>query len=104
MTLQEIILTSISSASVIIFAAFYAAFFALHRIRRKKDLLYISYMSFGLLVFSTFMLSSLLTLKGIWLAIMTIMLTCYWFAPKFIWRLSHDVKFRNCSEGEKRYE
>ncbi|MDP6146211.1 MAG: hypothetical protein QF513_00250 [Gammaproteobacteria bacterium] len=104
MTLEAIILTSISSALMITFAAFYAAFYALYRIRKKNELLYFSYLFFGLLVFSTSILSSLLSLEGIWIAIMTIMLTGYWFAPKFIWRLSHEVKYRNYSEGEKRYE
>ena len=104
MTLEGIILTSISSALVIFFAAFYAAFYALHRMRRKKELLYVSYLFFGLLIFSTSILTSLLSLEGIWIAIMAFMLTGYWFAPKFIWRLSHEVKFRNYPEGEKRYE
>ncbi|MBQ08341.1 MAG: hypothetical protein CMD96_00980 [Gammaproteobacteria bacterium] len=39
MTLEAIILTSISSALMITFAAFYAAFYALYRIRKKNELL-----------------------------------------------------------------
>lgn len=100
MTLKEIIFTSISSSLMIIFAAFYAIFYGFYREKKKKNLLYLGYLFYTLLIISTYILASLLSLEGFWVTVMLIVLSGYWFAPKLIWRLSDEVKNRNYS-GEQ---
>ena len=91
MTLNEMILSSISAALIVIFAASYAIFYAFSQLRKKQALLYLSYACFSCLIIATITLVNFLDLTGRWEILMMIMLFGYWITPKIIWHLSVGV-------------
>ena len=102
MSLNEMILSSISAGFIVIFAAGYAVFYTLSQIKENQRFLYLGYMCFGCLIISTIFLINLLNLSGRWEVIMLVMLLGYWAIPKMIWYLSVEVNNKIIGKEENK--
>lgn len=72
---------------IVLFGAGYALLFALGKLRRSPAAHATSYVSYGLLTVSVYVLSDRLALEGPWLALVVVILVGYLLAPPAIWRL-----------------
>ena len=102
MSLNEMILSSVSAGFIVIFAAGYAVFYALSQIKENQGFLYLGYMCFACLIISTIFLINLLNLSGRWEVIMLVMLLGYWAIPKMIWYLSVEVNNKIIGKEENK--
>ena len=87
----DIMLAVISGALVVLTGALYALLFAFGRLWRKRGLMNLAHLSFGLLAVSVLTLSRALNLDGAWQVLTILLLLGYLLAPRAIWRLSVDT-------------
>ena len=85
--LQNIMIGTLSGAAIVLTGAFYALFFALGRLHESRPLIVASIASFALLAVATYAFAVALELRGIWIAVIAVMLAGYFLAPRAIWRL-----------------
>ena len=78
-----------TSALVILLGALYALLFAFSRLRNRRDMLYLAYLSYGGLFISVFILAEAANLLNhpLWMTVVALMLIGYLFAPHGIWNL-----------------
>ncbi len=84
---QNIMLATLSGALVVLFGALYALLFALARLNRRKDLMWMAYAAYSLFFVATVVLAETLNLHGFWLYLVIILLLGYLLAPHGIWHL-----------------
>ena len=92
---QEVMVATLFGAGVVLCGALYAVFLTLARLAgmaaKRKLLTILSILCYGLLVINVFFLAVALDLRGWWLALIVVMVVGYFFAPRFIWKLSVAV-------------
>ena len=92
---QDILIATAFGAGVVVCGAFYAICLALARLAgmsaKRSVLTGLSYLSYGLLVLNVILFAYFLRLSGWWLALVVLMVVGYFFAPRFIWRLSVEL-------------
>lgn len=86
--LQNILISLIAGALVVMFGAAYALAFAMGKINKRPGLLLAAYGAYAALSVSVFVLAYTLKLNGIWWGVTLIMLIGYLLAPQAIWKLS----------------
>lgn len=95
MFVQHVMVATVYGAGVVLCGAGYAIFLALSRldgmIRKKRFLNWVAVGWYVLLVLSVFGLVQTLQLRNWWLGLVVLMLAGYFIAPRFIWRLSHEM-------------
>ena len=91
MTLQDIFVSTMAGAAVVLTGAFYAMFYALAQLNNHRGALAASVASYLALVVAVAVLIDALHLQGFWLFVAATMLIGYFFAPRAIWRLSVDI-------------
>ena len=91
MTLQELFISTMAGAAVVLTGAFYAMFYALAKMNDHRGALAASTFSYFALVVAVFVLIEALHLQGFWLFVAAVMLVGYFVAPRAIWRLSVDI-------------
>ncbi|MCY4014951.1 MAG: hypothetical protein OXG82_19820 [Gammaproteobacteria bacterium] len=85
--------------AIILFGAGYAILHALSRLSGSSVLAGFSLLCYAALAACVGGLAVLLHLWGLWLVLVALMLTGYFIAPRFIWRLSEQVH-----EGDSKKE
>lgn len=78
----------IAGALVVVFGAVYAACFAFGRLFSSLILMRVAYGCFVLLMVAVYVLSTSLSLDGIWNVLLLLLLVAYFLAPRMIWRLT----------------
>lgn len=82
-------------AGVVLCGAGYAIFLALSRldgmVHKKRFLTWVAIVWYLFLVLSVVGLVHTLKLYGWWLGLVVLMLVGYFLAPRFIWKLSHEM-------------
>lgn len=85
---QQLLAAGASGALMVFFAALYAFFFAINRLRPSRYWLLASGGSFLCLVICSMVLVQSLALSAFWQAAVVFLLLCYYIAPQLIWRLT----------------
>ena len=85
---QQLLAAGASGALMVFFAALYAFFFAVNRLRPSRYWLIASGGSFLSLIICSAVLVQALKLSGFWQAAIAFLLLCYYIAPQLIWRLT----------------
>jgi ABC-type glycerol-3-phosphate transport system permease component len=85
--LNDILISVIAGALVVLFGALYALAFALGRLSGRRDLVCLGYGFFALLVVAALTLADALHLTGIWQVVTAVILAGYLLAPHAIWKL-----------------
>lgn len=92
---QDILIATAFGAGVVVFGAFYSISLALARLAgmsaKRTALIALSYLSYGLTAVNVILFAYFLRLSGWWLGLILLMLVGYFFAPRFIWRLSVEI-------------
>ena len=92
---HDVMIASFFGAGIVLCGAGYAIFLALSRLsgmtRKQRFLNITALLWYVLLLLCVVGLSTHLNLQGWWLGIVAIMLLGYFFAPRFIWRLSDEL-------------
>ena len=92
---QDILIATAFGGGVVVCGAFYAICLALARLTgmsaKRTVLTGLSYLSYGLLVVNVILFAYFLRLSGWWIALVVLMVVGYFFAPRFIWRLSVEL-------------
>ncbi len=95
---QNVMVATLYGAGVVLFGASYAIFLALSRLdgmlHKRKLLSLVALFSYVLVALSTIGLVHSLQLRGWWLGLVGLMLIGYFLAPRFIWKLSHEMHSR----------
>jgi hypothetical protein len=85
--LNDIMISVIAGASVVLFGALYALIFALGRLSGNESLARAAYVFFAMLAVAALVLADTLHLTGFWQLITLVILGGYLFAPHAIWKL-----------------
>ena len=85
--LNDILISVIAGALVVVFGALYALTFAFGRLTGRKILTASAYGFFTLLAIAVLVLADALRLTGLWLLITAVILAGYLLAPHAIWKL-----------------
>ena len=85
---QQLLAAGASGALMVFFAACYAFFFAVHRLRPSRYWPLAIFLSFALLVVCSVVLAIALKLDLFWQGVIGFLLIAYYISPRFIWRLS----------------
>ncbi len=85
--LRGLFFGTMSGALVVLAGAFYALFFALGAIQRKKAFWLAAGASFAVLAAAVVVLARSLDFGGVWLLVALVMLVAYLLAPLGIWKL-----------------
>ena len=92
---QDVLIATAFGAGVVVCGAFYAICLALARLAgmsaKRTVLTGLSYLSYGLLVLNVILFAYFLRLSGWWIGLTVLMVVGYFFAPRFIWRLSVEL-------------
>ena len=98
LVVQGVMVATLYGGGVVLCGASYAIFLALSRLdgmaKKRRLLSFTALASYLLLVLSTIGLVQSLQLRGWWLGLVALMLLGYFLAPRFIWKLSHEMHFR----------
>lgn len=86
--LQNILVSLIAGALVVMFGALYALAFAMGKVNKRPGMLRAAYGAYAALSVSVLVLAYTLNLNGIWWGVTLIMLIGYLLAPQAIWKLS----------------
>lgn len=92
---QQIAIAAILAGGIVFFGAAYAVFYALAMLGHNRQFLRIAYGGYLCLFLATVALAVVLQLTGWWLILVVTLLSGYFAAPRFIWRLSvavHEVE------------
>ena len=84
---QQLLAAGASGALMVLFGAFYALFFTINHIRPARYWPLATISSFLLLTVCSVVLVIALKLDLFWQAVVAFVLICYYFSPRFIWRL-----------------
>ncbi len=84
---DSILLAAMSGALIVVFGALFAVLYAFARLKGNRQLMYMAYLNYFLLVVSAIALSRALNLDGYWTVIVVIMLAGYFAGPHVIWKL-----------------
>ncbi len=85
--LRGLFFGTMSGALVVLAGAFYALFFALAAIQRKRAFWAAAALSFAVLTLAVIVLAGSLDFSGVWLLVAAIILVAYLLAPIGIWKL-----------------
>jgi len=85
--LDDILISAMAGAMVVLFGALYALVFALGRLNGSKTLTVLAYTFYALLAVAALVLADKLRLTGIWQTVTAVILTGYLLAPHAIWKL-----------------
>jgi len=84
---QHIMAAAIAGALIILFGALYALLFALSRLRQRRDLMFLAYGAYAVLIGAVGVLSMTLNMTGFWQLVAAVMVIGYFVAPRLIWHL-----------------
>ena len=85
--LNDILISAIAGALVVLFGALYALAFAFGRLNDSKGLTGLAYGFFALLAIAALILADALRLTGFWQLVTAVILAGYLLAPHAIWKL-----------------
>ena len=85
--LDDILISVIAGALVVMFGALYAMAFAIGRLSGSRFLSYLAFGFFAMLAVAVLVLANALHLTGYWQSITVMMLVGYLLAPYAIWKL-----------------
>jgi hypothetical protein len=85
--IDDILISVIAGALVVLFGALYALLFAIGRLSGNTSLTRLSYVFFVMLAGAALVLADALHLTGSWQMVTAVILGGYLFAPHGIWKL-----------------
>ena len=93
MQLQDLFISTLAGAAIVVFGAFYALFYALGQLHRSRTFSLTAFLCYGFLTLAVYFLVTSLNLSGFWLVVCGVMVLGYFVAPRMIWHLcvaTHD--------------
>ncbi|KPK60378.1 MAG: hypothetical protein AMJ59_06590 [Gammaproteobacteria bacterium SG8_31] len=96
---QHIMAAAIAGALIILFGALYALLFALSRLRQRRDLMFLAYGAYAVLIGAVGVLSMTLNMTGFWQLVAAVMVIGYFVAPRLIWHLCAGTHVSEAHSG-----
>jgi len=96
---QHIMAAAIAGALIILFGALYALLFALSRLRQRRDLMFLAYGAYAVLIGAVGVLSMTLNMTGFWQLVAAVMVIGYFVAPRRIWHLCAGTHVSEAHSG-----
>lgn len=87
MSLNQLLLGTMSGAMIVMVGGLYALFYALGCLQSNRRFIVAAYVCFAILVISAVLLVDALNLSGLWSIVIATMLIGYFLAPRAIWHL-----------------